>query len=144
MKEKNGFTLVELIIVIAILTIVAAVAIPNILFAVDNARKSADLTNARVITESIQRVISEDNGVNRIDFTEVEFEDDVTGQPAAVELLLEETAKHMQSVPTVRYGEHKGSNYLVSIGELTGIVISVGPAGSSSELYPTPDSAWIN
>lgn len=51
-ENEKGFTLIELIIVIAILAIIAAVAIPNILTAVDNSRKTTDITNAKMIADA--------------------------------------------------------------------------------------------
>lgn len=51
-SNEKGFTLIELIIVIAILAIISAIAIPNILSAVDNSKKTADLTNGKVIADA--------------------------------------------------------------------------------------------
>lgn len=55
-KKQEGFTLIELIIVIAILAIIAAIAIPNILGAVDNSRRSADVANAKMILNAAGQV----------------------------------------------------------------------------------------
>lgn len=144
MKRNDGFTLIELIIVIAILAIIAAVAIPNIIFAVNNARIAADLSNARVISDSIQIVISKDNGISRVDMTEVEFREDISLADADAELLVQEAAKYVQGAPVVEYGVYAGSNFLVSIGSTTGIVVKVGTAGSATQIYPTPEGDWAN
>ncbi|MBT6894822.1 MAG: type II secretion system protein, partial [Rhodobacterales bacterium] len=42
MNKKNGFTLIELIIVMVILGIMAAVAVPRYLDSISNAEKSAE------------------------------------------------------------------------------------------------------
>ncbi len=55
-RNEKGFTLIELIIVIAILAIIAAVAIPNILGAVDNSRRSADVANAKIVLNAAAQV----------------------------------------------------------------------------------------
>ncbi len=48
-KNKKGYTLTELIVVVAILGILAAVATPMILNQVGKARKSADAANEKAI-----------------------------------------------------------------------------------------------
>ena len=53
MKLKNAFTLIELLAVIIILAIVALIATPIILDVVDDARKSAGLSEANMIYSSI-------------------------------------------------------------------------------------------
>ncbi len=46
MKNKKGFTLVELIVVITLIAIVAVIATPNVIKMVDNGRKEQILTDA--------------------------------------------------------------------------------------------------
>ena len=53
MKSKNAFTLIELLAVIIILAIVALIATPIILDVVDDARKSAGLSESNMIYTSI-------------------------------------------------------------------------------------------
>lgn len=53
-KNKKGFTIVELVIVIAVIGILAAVLIPTFSTVVTNANKSAALSNCRnALTEVI-------------------------------------------------------------------------------------------
>ena len=59
-KNEKGFTLIELIIVIAILAIIAAVAVPNIISAVDNSRRSADVANAKIILNAAVQLQAKD------------------------------------------------------------------------------------
>ena len=53
-KMKKGFTLVEIMIVISVLLILTALAIPNILRSQITARESMALTNVKRISESCQ------------------------------------------------------------------------------------------
>ncbi|MDU7886073.1 MAG: prepilin-type N-terminal cleavage/methylation domain-containing protein, partial [Clostridium perfringens] len=46
-KKKKGFTLIELIIVIAIIAILAAIAIPNFLSIQRKSRVKADIASAK-------------------------------------------------------------------------------------------------
>lgn len=48
-NRKKGFTLVELIIVVAVIAILAAVAIPNFLAVQAQAKKGVDIANASTI-----------------------------------------------------------------------------------------------
>jgi prepilin-type N-terminal cleavage/methylation domain-containing protein len=52
-KNEKGFTLVELVIVVAILAILAALLVPRIMGNVEDAKKSRELANARTIASEI-------------------------------------------------------------------------------------------
>lgn len=53
MKNRNGFTLVELLAVIAILAILIMIAIPNVIKMFNNAKRSAFETETKKIVQSI-------------------------------------------------------------------------------------------
>ena len=53
MKNKSGFTLIELTVVLAILAILAAILIPTFLLTTDRARLRGDIQTARTIQNAI-------------------------------------------------------------------------------------------
>ncbi len=53
LKSRDGFTLVELIIVIAILAVLASIAVPNLLGSVEKSRIAKDEANAKMIGDVI-------------------------------------------------------------------------------------------
>ena len=53
-KNKKGFTLVELVIVVAVLIIIAGIAIPTVHNVIDNANKATDASNAQSIELAIK------------------------------------------------------------------------------------------
>ncbi|MBR3306434.1 MAG: prepilin-type N-terminal cleavage/methylation domain-containing protein [Lachnospiraceae bacterium] len=57
-KKDKGFTLVELIIVIAIMAILVAIITPQFLGYIDKARKTRDLEMARVLGTALDRVLA--------------------------------------------------------------------------------------
>ena len=53
-KEKHGFTLVEIMIVVAIISLLAAIAIPNLLRARHNANEAASIAAVRTISTACE------------------------------------------------------------------------------------------
>lgn len=58
-KKKKGFTLIELIIVIAIIAILAAIAIPNFLGIQRKSKIKADIASAKTIYDATSAAIAE-------------------------------------------------------------------------------------
>lgn len=62
MKRKNGFTLVELLAVIAILAILIIIALPNILKMFNNAKKNSFVSETRGLYKTAQQNFITSNG----------------------------------------------------------------------------------
>ena len=57
-KKKKGFTLIELIVVIAIISVLAAIAIPNFGSARKNSNTAADQANAKIIATAVATAVA--------------------------------------------------------------------------------------
>ena len=58
-RNNNGFTLVELIVVLAILAVLAGLLVPSLTGYINKAKKAKSLANARGFLNAAQTVCSE-------------------------------------------------------------------------------------
>lgn len=69
LKEKKGFTLVELIVVLVILAILAALLVPALTGYIDKARKESIVAETRQVVMAAQTTVSEKYGTTKADVT---------------------------------------------------------------------------
>ncbi len=55
MRQARGFTLLEVLIVVTILSAVATIAVPNLLRAIDRGRQSSTLADMRTVGDALER-----------------------------------------------------------------------------------------
>jgi prepilin-type N-terminal cleavage/methylation domain-containing protein len=60
--ERGGFTLVEILMVVAAMAIIAGVVVPQVTTVIDDAKNSATLRDLRELTMAIERYRMEHNG----------------------------------------------------------------------------------
>ena len=86
LKNEKGFTLVELVIVVLILGILVAIAVPRFVSATDNAKEQARKATARTIMSAIvmAQAANPDTPADKIDETMVnEYLENITVKKTA-------------------------------------------------------------
>ena len=74
MKNKKGFTLLELLVVVLIIGILASIALPQYTRAVEKAKVAEALTTIKSIEDAIHRLLLEKDNVEDITFDMLDIE----------------------------------------------------------------------
>ena len=117
LKRQEGFSLIELLIVVAIIGIIATIAVPQLMDALDRGRQRRSMSDMRNLATA--------NGTFRVD----------TGAYAATLVGLQPT--YMQVVPT----NDGWGNAWAYTGGATYTLTSLGSDGAAGPIAPSP---WIN
>lgn len=118
LRRDEGFSLIELLIVVAIIGIIAAIAVPQLMNAMDRGRQRRSMADMRNLATA--------NGTLRVD----------TGAYGATLGALVPT--YMQVTPA---GDGWGTAWGYSTGADTYMITSLG---SNAAAGPPPPTPWIN
>ena len=131
-NKKKGFTLIELIIVIAIIAILAAVAIPKFGEVRKNAALKTDIANAKTIANAVTALIAEEKLItDATSITPLVVDNDTST------LNTNEVEAYMQNPPSP---ESKGYvRYEVVVDDDGNVSITMTDGVSTStNLFPVP------
>lgn len=135
-KKKKGFTLIELIIVIAIIGILAIIAIPRFLNIKTDANIKADIANAKAISDTTSSLIAQGT-ITLPTGSSTKILTPATGTDA--DALAIKGA--LQGVPTGKNMD--GANFLVTIDSASGIVVSLSSTtGTGSSAVTTTKKVY--
>ncbi|MBU3160427.1 prepilin-type N-terminal cleavage/methylation domain-containing protein [Clostridium frigoris] len=127
--KRKGFTLIELIIVIAIIGILAVIAVPKFSGILKDAKVKADISSAKVIADATYAQIVKGEIIPGTDVTPVEIKDSTTGVSKTI-------TDYLQKVPTPK--AISTANFTVVINTTGDVSVKVG----ENELYPTTSSGY--
>jgi len=119
-KNRKGFTLIELIVVLAVLAIIMAIAVPRFLGVQEEAKKNADVSTAAMMAKAAELYVVSENKTT------------TDGDTSVTVALLTASGKYMES--TAGFDYYTGTVVITmnKNGECTAITVG------SKALYPKP------
>ncbi len=97
-RKKKGFTLIELIVVLVIMAILAAAAIPTVMGYIDNSRRASYLANMRAILQAAETTLTEARANGKIVTTDASAIDDKTPSTKFIDAVKAKLPSDLQDV----------------------------------------------
>lgn len=136
-RNNKGFTLVELVIVVAILGVLAGLVVPKLSGIVEDSKKRTDLANAKTIAGAVAVLMAQ--GDIKIGTSNKTITVNTTNTSGEQQNL----ANYLQTIPRPKAAS-AGSYFYVHIAGGTGD-ISIRDSNNvngGNQLYPVPDGIY--
>jgi type IV pilus assembly protein PilA len=129
LKNRKGFTLIELIVVLAVLAIIMAIAVPRFLGVQETAKVSADYSTGGMIAKAAELYVAqnEDDNVLGGDLDD----DDVTAILSTLDVTFQ--SSKIKDVTVDK------NNITINVSTEGSITVEVGSGSSEYEIYPGTD-----
>lgn len=144
-KNNKGFSLVELIIVIAIMAILAGALAPALIKYINKSRRSTDIQNADSLRTAVQTALSNPEAVDTIpsdpyDFTSADI---ASANSSSTSFLQEVQSVTGKNKLTQKYGDNKGDPFKVEVS-MKNNKVTVYAGDGTVELSPSATGDWAN
>lgn len=134
MKNNKGFSLVELIIVIAIMAILAGALAPALIKYINKSRKSTDISNGDLIAKAVTTALAEEAGFEACTQTSYTSSELCADGNA----FTDETHSTLgASSMKVKYGDNKGDDFTIEVDKANNkCKVYAGTADAANQVYP--------
>ena len=149
-KTNKGFSLVELIIVIAIMAILAAAIAPALIRYIDKSRRADDVTAAGTVLTGVQTAMADEDcyseiqaGTGKRCIVSVEAGSKTSFSVSATPNLATEMKSTLASGVPMKYTKDKAAYFNVFIdGETLEVYIAKQAGGSDWQIQPSTDKKY--